>query len=346
VSTIRILDSSMKGGCPMNRDVSLELGTLAVHRAYDAYLDRVLIECPGLPRLVAKSSCLALNDAVVLTGLLDGARKPVDVLDVDSVAGASTFLFASHPKVRRVVSVMTNSLLSEQLNDDPALESLADVKVLNVLRAILVEFPEFSSKVEYFEGDLSETESRSGSKSSADRFDPVSLDWDDGDLIALIAGQHSSDGVFDDLEYLTQRRPDVLIFLDDCRHRWGPFVQRGVARFLEAHPDRFTFELLADLSPGLGGSNLGAVYAITGRSGGPESVMRIRGPLSKRLDPLVLLERQQMLLEWHPHATEHEQRIQFLEAELEKTWQSTSWRVTAPIRAIGRRRNERRKPAP
>jgi len=79
----------------MNRDLSLELGTLAVHRAYDAYLDRVLIECPGLPRSVAKSSCLALNDAVLLTGLLDGARKPVDVLDVGSVAGASTFLFDS-----------------------------------------------------------------------------------------------------------------------------------------------------------------------------------------------------------------------------------------------------------
>lgn len=329
----------------MNRDLSLELGTLAVHRAYDAYLDRVLIECPGLPRSVAKSSCLALNDAVLLTGLLDGARKPVDVLDVGSVAGASTFVFASHPKVRHVVSLMTNPLVSEQL-DDTALESLADVKVLNVLRAILVDFPEFSSKVEYFEGDLSETEGRTGTKPSADRFDPVSLDWDDGDLIALIAGQHSSDGVFDDLEYLTRRRPDVLIFLDDCRHRWGPFVQRGVAHFLEAHPGRFTFELLADLSPGLGGSNLGVVYATAERSAPPELVMRLKGPLSKRLDPLVLLERQQMLLEWHPHATEHEERIEFLTAELEKTWQSTSWRVTTPIRAIGRRRNERRKPAP
>jgi hypothetical protein len=336
----------MKGGCPMHRDLSLELGTLAVHRAYYAYLDRVVVECPGLPRAVAKSSCLALNDAVVLTGLLDGAEKPVDVLDVGSVAGASTFLFASHPKVRRVVSVMTNSLVSEQLDDDPALGSLADVKVLNVVRAIFVDYPEYSSKVEYFEGDLSETEDRSGGrKSPADRFDPVSLDSDDGELIALIDGQHSSDGVFDDLESLTQRRPDVLIFLDDCRHRWGPFVQRGVARFLETHPDRFTFQLLADLSPGLGGSNLGVVYATTEHPGVPELVARLRGSLSERLDPLALLERQQMLLDWYRRAKEDEHRVQFLKAELERTWKSTSWRVTAPIRAVGKRRNQRRSPA-
>jgi len=323
----------------MHRDLSLELGTFAVHRTYDAYLDRVVGECPGLPRSVAKSSCLAINDVVVLTGLLDGANKPVDVLDVGSVAGASTLLFASHPKVRRVVSVMTNSLLSEQLDDDPALESLADVKVLNVIRAVLADFPEYSSKVEYFEGDLSESEDRSGGrKSAAQRFDSVSLDSDDGELIALIDGQRSSDGVFDDLESLTQRRPDALIFLDDCRHRWGPFVQRGVARFLEAHPDRFTFQLLADLSPGLGGSNLGVVYATTEHAGVPALVAHLRGSLSERIDPLVLLERQQMLLDWYRRAQEAERRVRFLKAELERTWRSTSWRVTAPIRAVGGRR--------
>jgi len=328
------------------RDLSLEQGTLAVHRAYDSYLDRVVAECPGLPRSVAKSSCLALNDAVVLTGLLDGADRPVDVVDVGSVAGASTFLFASHPKVRRVVSVMTNSLVSEQLDDSPALESMADVKVLNVVRAILVDHPGYASKVEFFEGDLSETEGRSGSDPSPhDRFDPVSLDSDDGELVALIDGQHSSDGVFDDLESLTRRRPDTLVFLDDCRHRWGPFVQRGVARFLEAHPDRFTFQLVADLSPGLGGSNLGVVYATAGHSEVPELVGRLRGSLSERLDPLALLERQQMLLDWYRRAQEGEDRAKFLMAELERTWKSTSWRLTAPIRAVGLRRSRRRPPS-
>jgi hypothetical protein len=330
----------------MHRDLSLEQGTLAVHRAYDAYLDRVVVECPGLPRAVAKSSCLALNDAVVLTGLLDGAEQPVDVVDVGSVAGASTFLFASHPKVRRVVSVITNSLVAEQLDDGSALESLSDVKVLNVVRAILVDHPEYASKVEFFEGDLSETEGRGGGDNSpADRSDPVALDSDDGELIALIDGQHSSDDVFDDLESLTRRRPDALVLLDDCRHRWGPFVQRGVARFLEAHPDRFTFQLVADLSPGLGGSNLGVVYATTEHPGVPELVARLTGSLSERLDPLALLERQQMLLDWYRRAKEGEDRAKFLKAELEKTWKSTSWRVTAPIRAIGERRNQKRPPS-
>ncbi|MGH3579597.1 MAG: hypothetical protein ACRDU0_18850, partial [Mycobacterium sp.] len=247
--------------------------------------------------------------------------------------------------VRRVVSVMTKSLVSEQLDDDPAPGSLADAKVLNVVRAILSDFPEYASKVEYVEGDLRGTEGhRGGRKPAADRFDPVSLDPDDGDLIVLIDGLRSSDGVFEDLESLTQRRPDSVIFLDDCRHRWGPFVQRGVAGFLEAHPGRFTFQLLADLSPGLGGSNLGIVHATTEHTRMPELVARLKGSLSERLDPLALLERQQTLLDWHRRAQEDERRVQFLGAELERTWQSTSWRVTAPIRALGRRRSQMRPP--
>jgi hypothetical protein len=118
-----------------------------------------------------------------------------------------------------------------------------------------------------------------------------------------------------------------------------------VARFLEAHPDRFTFQLVADLSPGLGGSNLGVVYATTEHPGVPELVARLTGSLSERLDPLALLERQQMLLDWYRRAKEGEDRAKFLKAELEKTWKSTSWRVTAPIRAIGERRNQKRPPS-
>jgi len=335
----------------MERDMSVAIGTLGIHRAHDAYLDRVLKECPGLPRAAVESSGLALGDAVVLTGLLDAADEPMQVLDVGTAVGEATFMFASHPSVGHVFSVTPNSMVAEKINDDQHasldLPSLDKVRSQDLISKILADSPECSAKVEYFDGVLGGLEHHGApSKPETARFDPTTLDAVNGELLAFIDGHHMSDGVFDDLDVLLPAQPGALVILNNCRRHWGPFVQRGVARFLDAYQDRFAFQLLADLSPGLGGSNLGIVYTSESRIWVPELVEHLVGSLSTRLDPLTLLARQQTLLEARSRAMADreaaDREVRALIAALERRRQSMSWRITAPLRAVSRRLRRRR----
>ncbi|MBF6557135.1 MAG: hypothetical protein IVW52_13390 [Acidimicrobiales bacterium] len=253
--------------------------------------------------------------------------------------------------MRRVVSITTNSSVSEKISqtEDEGLElsRVANVGTQDLVRRIVAEFRQPTATVEYFDGVLFASGDNGVSHEAAiAHFDPATIGTEDGALVAFLDGQRTSRGVFADLDFLLEARPDVLVVLNNCRGRWGPFVQGGVARLLETHPERYAFQLLADLAPGLGGSNLGVVYATDGRHGFPELVSQLVGSLGMQLDPLTLLVRQQTQLEFNQEmavrATESEAEARWLKSQLEAVRHTTSWRVTAPIRAASRLLSGRR----
>ena len=77
-------------------------------------------------------------------------------------------------------------------------------------------------------------------------------------------GHDDHDAVASDLDWLFSAQPVALVLVDNCRRDAGPFVQWGIGEFLtKAGDGAYRFHLLADLSFGLAGSNLG-IYPGTG----------------------------------------------------------------------------------
>ena len=103
---------------------------------------------------------------------------------------------------------------------------------------------------------------------------------------------------------------------------WGPFVQAGVARFLDersAQGDEHRFRLLADVAPSLGRANLGTVY----KAREPlleDIVWAFARRFSKRMDLLRLLEREDELLQLQTASLMEletaRERTEHLEAEI------------------------------
>ncbi len=275
-------------------------GSLGAHRTLDAYLEQVVLECPGLPEPTLRTWSISATDAVLVHEILDSFTQPVDILDVGTFLGASAFLFASHPNVQRVFTIDPNPYIADEINDkqaelaayvDPTL--LKGTRVHDVARASLKRFPDAAAKIEFFEGILS------GPPEATDRrFDmsTLQLSGSSDHLIVLIDALHSPEGVYADLHTLLFARPDAIVLLDDCRYYWGPFVQSGVARFIGENPGKFRFRLFADLSKSLAASQLAVLYAAE-EDTLPLSVENVVSSLSISLDPLQILEREQELVE-------------------------------------------------
>jgi hypothetical protein len=306
----------------MADDVSFEDGSLVVRRLLGGFADRVLEEYPGLPAAVLRSSCLAFADAVTLWNLLGTFDEPVEVVDVGAFFGVSTFLFASHQAVRQVVSVDRSSALSDRFGDDP-------LKVQGVVRSVLASCPDAASKVRYSDDiGLTGTKRERGMS----RFDLAALSsGDEAVLLGYVDGDRTSEEVFADLDFLLSARPECLLLVDGCRHRSGPFVQAGVARFLTMRPEEYTFRLLADLSPGLGASNLGAVFPATSDGALPERLSLLVGSLSERLDPLRQLEREQELV---ARAVAYKRELDETRYLVKSMRRSISWKLTSPLRNL------------
>lgn len=282
-------------------DVSTLKGSLRVHRTLAAYLERVLSECPGLSEALLRTWSTSVGDGVLIHEILDSSRAPVDVLDVGTFLGVSAFLFASHPQVRRVVTIDPNPYVANEINEkqdslgshlDP--ELVSGLRVHDVARSCLNQFPEVAAKVEFAEGGLRGPDAGIDLATTFRHFELSDFQLEDpgNSLIALIDGLHTADGVYGDLTAVLSVRPDAIVLLDDCRHFWGPFVQAGVARFLSEHPGTFQFHLFADLSPSLSGSPLAVLYAAE-NDRAAEAIGRVVSSLSIWLDPLRLLEREQ-----------------------------------------------------
>ena len=116
---------------------------------------------PILPKDCVDVWSISEADVLALGLLLDCYPQKVTVLDIGSFVGASAFFFASHSKVTRVVSVDPNPRLAEEINDksemlgvkiDP--EPLGKLRVLDVARTVLAEFPDENRKIQLHVGTV------------------------------------------------------------------------------------------------------------------------------------------------------------------------------------------------
>ena len=114
--------------------------------------------------------------------------------------------------------------------------------------------------------------------------------------MAFVDGLHTREGVLADLEAIFDRNPSATVFLDDCRHAWGPFVQAGAVDFMERVSGEYHFQLVGDLGPGLARSNLGIVYPDSNAAETRKTLADVGHVFSRRLDPLRLLSREEELI--------------------------------------------------
>ena len=261
---------------------------------------------PILPKDCVDVWSISEADVLALGLLLDCYPHKVAVLDIGSFLGASAFFFASHSKVTRVVSVDPNPTIAEEINDksemlgvnvDP--EPLGNLRVLDVARTALAEFPDENRKIQLHVGTVgtSKTGVTEDSTGGPQRLEgPVSEVLGERSLVAFVDGLHTREGVHADLEVIFDHNPQGVAFLHDCRHAWGPFVQAGVVSFMEGTRNEYDFRLLGDLGPAIATSNLGVVYPRAHSGDVQRALADFTELFSERLDPLSLMRREEDLI--------------------------------------------------
>jgi hypothetical protein len=272
----------------------------------DEYKETIGRLFPVLPKDTLDAWSVSEADVLALGLLLECYPQEIAVLEIGTFVGASAFFFASHPKVTKVISVDPNPTVAEEINDksemlgaqlDP--EGLGDLRVLDVARAVLAEFPDENRKVQLHAGTvgtgriaITGDSSRSAESSEAPMSELSGERW----LVAFVDGLHTKEGVHADLEAIFEHNPHAVAILDDCRHAWGPFVQAGVVSFMEGAEEEYDLQLVGDLGAGVATSNLGIVYP---RADGAE-VQKILTDFvelfTEGLDPLRLLRREEELI--------------------------------------------------
>jgi predicted nuclease with TOPRIM domain len=261
---------------------------------------------PILPKDCVDTWSISEADVLALGLLLECYPQKVAVLDIGSFVGASAFFFASHSKVTRVVSVDPNPRLAEEINDksemlgvkiDP--EPLGKLRVLDVARTVLAEFPDENRKIQLHVGTVGTgktgiTEDSAGGSEELE--EPISELMGERSLVAFVDGLHTREGVHADLEVIFDHNPRAGAFIHDCRHAWGAFVQAGVASFLEGTRIKYDFRLLGDLGPALATSNLGVIYQKAHSGDVQRALAEFTDLFSERLDPLWLMRREEELI--------------------------------------------------
>lgn len=276
-------------------------GYLARLEEYKRVVTRLF---PTIPKRVVNNWSIFPTDVLATGFFLEHYPSKAVVLDVGTFIGVSTFCLATHPKVSEVVSVDPNPTIFDELADksedwrkNPEIESLKDVKVLDIARAAFDEFPEAKKKVQFCEGVVGSAQIGIGGEilDDPEKVTVPTPDPSETGMIALVDGLHTREGVQADLEAIFDQNPYAVAFVDDCRHRWGPFVQAGVVDFMEQAEDEYNFQLVGDLGPGLARSNLGIVYPDSQVGTVGKTLADLSWTFSQRLDPLRLLKREEEL---------------------------------------------------
>jgi hypothetical protein len=272
----------------------------------DEYKQTISRLFPVLPKDPVDAWSISEADILALGLLLECYPQEVTVLDIGTFVGASAFFFASHPKVTRVVSVDPNPTVADEINDKSEMlgveidsEPLGNLKVLDVARAALAEFPDEDRKVQLHVGSVgsNRTGIKGSSSDGSERLEAPMLELSgEKALVAFVDGLHTKEGVQADLEAIFEYNPRAVAILDDCRHAWGPFVQAGVVSFMEGAEDEYDFRLLGDLGPGVATSNLGIVYPKADGAQVQGVLANFVELFTERLDPLRLLRREEELI--------------------------------------------------
>jgi hypothetical protein len=228
----------------------------------ERYKDAVADALDGVPRDAIDLWSIYRDDALALSYFFDELRYDVSALDVGTFVGVSALLLASQPRVLHVTSVDPNPFVADELDDTGKAAGLAptagaaatpQIRVQDVAAAALRGFPREQEKIDLVQGVIA------GSASPVVPVpDPSSHEA--LRLVAFVDGLHTTTAVSADIEAILAAQPNAIVILDDCRYFWGPFVQAGVARVLEASTTPLIFRLIADVSVALGTCTLGVLY--------------------------------------------------------------------------------------
>lgn len=277
-------------------------GHLALLQEYRATVERLF---PTLERRTLDTLSISPADALFVGHFLDDYPRRATVLERGGSLGTSALLLASHPKVARVVATDPNLPIEEDVpglrgrNGSSAVGTPEHLGTLDVARAVFEEYPVARQRVELYdsvEGSIEETipyALSGGTDASAGE-----------GLIVLINNPQSREEVASELKVIFERHPRAVTFLGNCRRSRSPFVQAGVANFMEEAKDDYHFQLACDLGIGLASSSLGVVY----HDQAAAEVVRVLGEVSRRfsgrLDPLRLLQQEEELVENIDKATQ------------------------------------------
>ena len=262
---------------------------------------------PAIRRELVNERSIRDVDAIVLGLFLQCFPREFSVLEVGTSLGVSTFYLASQPSVSRVVSVGTTlqeeaeetGATSEHPDTDVDLEPLVGSRIIDVARTALAEFADESAKIQLRTGDLSTAmryqQSDSPDGSGEENRAALELSLDEP-LLVFVNGARARETVDADLRSVFDASPHAVAIFDHCRGLRGPFVQAGIASFLESAKDRYHFRLFCDLSPGMATSHLGIVYPDADSAELQRCLNELGKLFSERLDPLWLAAREQEMI--------------------------------------------------
>jgi methyl-accepting chemotaxis protein len=271
------------------------------------YKMRVSNLYPEIPHSLLQNCSISPIDTLVIGYFLEYLDREVTVYEIGSFVGASSYLFATHPKVSKLVCIDPNPSIADEAvansewTEERDLSSLQDLRVFDVARGAFASLDEQAlNKVEFREGVVGSESlgTRTERKWQSGKVEIPQFEDSGDSLLAYVDGLHTKEGVREDLEAIYEQNPNAITLLDDCRNAWGAFVQSGVVDFIEQHEsgDEYTFRLFADLGPGVATSSLGLLYR---RDRAREVNAALRGVASKfsqRLDPVQLLIRENELI--------------------------------------------------
>lgn len=258
------------------------------------YQNAVLQLLPALPQSTVSLLSISPVDALALGYFLQHPTYSTIVLDTGAFLGASAFFFASHSNVSRVVGVSRNPTLAELVGAAPdiqgkevGIESLQDVRAFDVTRAAFDKLDhEDRKKVEVREAKADDAWAESLTTDAEQGAGPV----------VFVGGLSTREDVRVHLEEVFEQNPHAMFFLDNCRYDLGPFVQAGVADFIEQAADEYRFQLIGDLGPGPASSSLGVLYPGSSAAQVEKCLATVKRAFSERLDPLRLLNREEELI--------------------------------------------------
>ena len=167
---------------------------------------------------------------------------------------------------------------------------------MELARAALAEFAEESAKIQLRTGEVGSvwTAPSDPPDGKADS-QPSGISADEP-LLAFLNGAPTREAVEEDLRAIFYASPRAVAVIDHCRGAGGPFVQAGIASFLDGARGKYRFRLFSDLTSGAATSNLGIVYPDADSAELEGCLEELAHLFSDRLDPLWLASREQEMI--------------------------------------------------
>src|SRR5215217_5523506 len=269
-------------------------------RRLEEYKDTLRRLFPTLQRDLLDARSLRDVDAIVLALFLRCLPPGLSVLEVGTSFGVSTFHLAGQPGVLRVLGLHPDPPEETAPGDtsntpETQTDTLENTRAIDVARVALAEFAEESAKIQLLTGGVGSvwTSPPDGQADSPSSVPGIS---EDEPLLAYLNGPRTKESVEEELRSIFDASPRAIAVIDHCRGAEGPFVQAGIASFLDGARGKCSFRLFADLTAGVATSSLGIVYPDVDSAELEGCLEELSHLFSDRLDPLWLASREQEMI--------------------------------------------------